>query len=139
MKTYQEILQHISDKGYRLTKTRKGILDLLWKKHKPLSAIDIQSALKQRKNPVNKTTVYRELEFLVREKLAEEMVMNDGKRYYEVVSEHHHHLICVQCKSIDDVVLENEFEREEALIERDAGFKVLNHSLEFFGLCEQCR
>ncbi|MDD5084150.1 MAG: Fur family transcriptional regulator [Candidatus Moranbacteria bacterium] len=139
MKTYQEAIQQIRARGYRLTRARQGVLKLLWKKRKPLAASDMQDLLAKQGIIVNKTTVYRELEFLAQEKHIEEVRLHDGRRYYECVSSHHHHLICVTCKSIDDVILENEFEREERQIEREAGFKVLNHSLEFFGVCAQCQ
>lgn len=137
--TYQEIIRRVRTRGHRLTKARLGVLELLWRKQKPLPASDMRELLEKQGIVVNKTTIYRELDFLAREKYIEEVWLNDGRRYYECLSKHHHHLICIQCKGVDDVVLENEFEKEEKRIERNVGFKVLNHSLEFFGVCAACQ
>lgn len=139
MKNYQEIIGQLRAQGHRVTKTRQGVLKLLSEHQKPIAAADIGSLLEKRGITVNKTTVYREVEFLSREGYIEEVRFADGRRYYEISSEHHHHLVCVRCQGIDDVVLENEFLKEEECIERDIGFKVLNHSLEFFGVCARCR
>lgn len=139
MKDFQEIIKQIRAQGYRVTKTRQGILELLAEYRKPVAAADIGSLLEGRGIAVNKTTVYRELDFLSEKNYIEEVRFSDGRRYYEVSSDHHHHLVCVRCRGIDDVVLENEFSKEEERIERSIGFKVLSHSLEFFGVCARCR
>ena len=137
--TYQETISTLQKRGYRLTKTRRGILTLLWRKEKPVTALDVQTFLETQGTPVNKTTVYRELEFLLEEKCIQDVWLNDGKRYYEKVSMHHHHIVCVHCNNIRDVFLKKEFEHEERDIEKLTSFKILHHSLEFFGVCERCR
>jgi Fe2+ or Zn2+ uptake regulation protein len=139
MTTYEEAANRMRADGHRLTKARMAILKLLQDKRKPLAASDMKSFLEKKDITVNKTTVYRELEFLTQEKYIDEVRLHDGRKYYEYVSEHHHHLICITCHRVDDIVLENEFEKEEKRIESDIGFKVLNHSLEFFGVCANCR
>ncbi len=139
MTTYQDILSEIRKRGHRLTRARTGIVKLLWKKKRPLTAIDIRELLERQDLCVNKTTIYRELGFLTQEKYIEEVWLNDGRKYYEYISEHHHHLICIECRGVDDIVLETEFEKTEKHIQRKEGFKILNHSLEFFGVCAQCQ
>lgn len=139
MENYQEIIKQLHVQGHRVTKTRQGVLKLLLEHQKPIPAADMGALLEERGIVVNKTTIYRELEFLSREGYIEEVRFGDGRRYYEISSEHHHHLVCVRCQGIDDVVLENEFLKEEERIEHAIGFKVLSHSLEFFGVCAGCR
>lgn len=139
MKDYQEIIGRLRAQGHRVTKTRQGVLKLLSENRKPVAASETPKLLEREGIIVNKTTVYRELDFLFREGCIDEVRLNDGRRYYEMVSEHHHHAICIECKGVDDVVLESELAKEEKRIERELDFKILHHSLEFFGVCARCR
>jgi Fe2+ or Zn2+ uptake regulation protein len=139
MKTYQEILKDITQRGYRMTKARCGILKLLCERRKPVAAIDMQALLERDGVIINKTTVYRELEFLECEKYIDKVQLKDGLRYYEIVMKHHHHVVCVKCDSVDDIVLHHELWKEEQRIKKEMKFQVLQHSLEFFGICKLCQ
>lgn len=86
---------------------------------------------------VNKTTVYRQLEKLIKDQIVIEIEFGDGKKRYELKSlDHHHHLICKKCGKLEDVTV------DESRIMKDLSsqskFKIENHSLEFFGICESC-
>lgn len=113
----------------RLTKARSKILDILKNAQHPLSASDFVDKVK-----VNKTTIYREFDFLIEKGLVEEVDFGDRKKRYELKgsSDHHHHLVCLDCKDVSNVTIEENFQ-----IPKD--FKVVKHSLEFFGLCANCQ
>jgi len=122
----------------RQTKTRQGVLALL-KKKSPLAAPVILAGLKKLGVSVNKTTVYRELEFLLNKKVISEIVFRDGlKRYEPKPSEHSHHLVCVDCQAVEQVVLDKDLDEQEKKISQRSHFKILHHSLEFYGLCRKC-
>ena len=122
----------------RQTKTRRGVL-LVLENSQPLAAPEILARLKENNIVVNKTTVYRELDFLLNKKVIAEVILKDGLKRYELqVPEHGHHLICLQCQKIERVALDNDLDKQEKAITRSRGFKVLNHSLEFYGLCRHC-
>lgn len=55
----------LQDKGYRLTKARKQIIKIFSQATQPLSANQIEKKLIQSGLSVNKTTIYRELQFLL--------------------------------------------------------------------------
>lgn len=139
MKDRKEILNSFRENGFRFTNIRKAILDFFYKSKKPLSCQDIQKYLKQKKISANKTTVYRELEFFNKQKITEEFQLDDGVKRYEVISDHHHHTVCVKCKKIECVKLKNELDKQEKEIENNKKFKIINHSLEFYGLCHKCQ
>jgi len=52
--------------------------------------------------------------------------------------DHHHHLICLECDKVEDVELANDLNEIEKRILQKNGFKIINHTLEFYGLCKQC-
>ena len=135
----REFLWELRGRGFRRTKARSAIVAFLARIDAPQSIPEISEALRKTGLVFNKTTVYRELAFLVKEGIAKEVRVSDEKRYYELVGEHHHHTICVSCGDIRDVLFrENLLHVERMLSERD-GFRVLEHSLEFFGLCSECK
>ncbi len=93
-----------------------------------------------KKMHVNKTTVYRQLEKLVQSGAVQELEFGDGKKRYEAARDgHHHHLVCNNCHAVTCFELDNDLQDLEKKIRFKKGFKVMNHNLEFFGLCAKCR
>ena len=133
-------LNSLQDSGFKITKARKFILRIFSKRKKPINAINLLHLLHKKGLEVNKTTVYREINFLLEQGLIHEVYIDPKKVYYESTGlKHHHHLVCNNCRKIEDVVLEQDLSDTELRIEKQKGFKVENHSLEFFGLCFNCQ
>ena len=87
----------------------------------------------------NKTTVYREIGFLKTAGYVTELALRNDMALYELAGPHHHHLVCVDCGTVRDIDFRESLGREERRIERREGFRILDHSLEFFGLCGNCQ
>ena len=125
----------------RITKTRKQILAILYTYGKPISAPELLDKLKLFDLAVNKTTVYRELAFLLKQELVKEVRINPYIVHFEpAYLSHHHHLVCSNCGSIDEVLcgeLESPIKLLEDRILKD-GFAITRHNLEFYGLCADC-
>lgn len=140
MSDLSKILIILKKAGFKETKTRTSLIKLLLHADSPLSASEIQVQLQSRDLKVNKSTIYREVDFLKSQKIVKEIQFSEDKKRYEIEGEnHHHHVICVQCDRVEDVKLERELDEEEQKIYQAKNFKVLNHSLEFFGLCRSCQ
>ncbi len=127
--------------GYKITKNRTAILEFLSSQKKPISAEEILEHILSEHHDVNKTTIYRELFFLLEHNFIKEVEFGDGKKRYEITINraHHHHIICVNCKKVEDIPLEKELDSQEKHIEEVTGFKLTSHMLEFFGLCKTCQ
>ncbi|MDQ5902351.1 MAG: Fur family transcriptional regulator, ferric uptake regulator [Patescibacteria group bacterium] len=139
MRTKEACLQELKTKGIRLTRSRKALISFLVAAHAPRAIPEIQTSFQKEGIVFHKTTLYRELEFLINEGIVKEVIVSGEKRYYELVGEHHHHTVCLSCGDIRDIVFrENLLPIEQALSQED-GFQVLEHSLEFFGLCRMCK
>lgn len=114
---------------------REKIIELMEASSQPVDAVFLTEKI-----GVNKTSVYRELQNLITHGEICEAEFGDGKKRYELASlDHHHHLVCTNCKSVADVKLQQDLDAEERRIEQSTGFKVERHSLEFFGKCSDCR
>lgn len=124
--------------GRRPTKTRRGILKIL-SGDQPCTAPEILDQLARAKVVVNKTTVYRELDFLLAKNILSEVMFKDGARRYEIrMSGHSHHLVCLNCRKVERVPLTHDLDGQEKEIAHRRNFKILSHSLEFYGLCPSC-
>ena len=59
-------------------------------------------------------------------------------RYEWALKKHHDHLTCTVCKKI--VEFENlEIERLQAKVAKEFGFDLMDHVLELYGVCPDCR
>lgn len=134
------VLGELSSRGFRMSRTREAIVSILAEAKTPLSVPQILSALGETGSRPNKTTVYRELEFLKAQGFAKELTLRNDIALYELAGAHHHHLVCVDCGDVRDIAVGDEMiSCEERRIERKEGFRILEHSLEFFGVCGKCR
>ena len=130
----------LKSRGNRMTRARAALINLFSDSHSPITAIEIGEALAKLQISVNKTTIYRELDFLMSEKIIREIDLLDGKKRCELLQQdsHHHHLVCTKCKQIRCVELPSDLDSLEHKIEGDHNSKITSHVLEFFGACAQC-
>ncbi len=84
-------------------------------------------------------TVYRTLKLFAEKGLVDRHDFGDGRARYEVTPEvHHDHLICVRCGKVVEFTRERIEELQEE-VAREEGFELLDHRLELYGLCGECR
>lgn len=117
------------------------MLERLQGSHGPLSVADIiQLASKSDLRP-NKTTIYRELYFLVQQGIVSEVDFLDGMKRYEFIAHdgHHHHMVCSRCGLVECVHVCFDTSAVLNEIAKQSRFQVQHHVLEFFGLCEKCQ
>src|SRR5262245_13361962 len=85
-------------KGYRLTAQRQLILDAVCEVGGHATPDEITERVQIHSPAINRTTVYRTLEFLCDIGLVTSTTIHGGHLAYELASgEQHHHLICRQC------------------------------------------
>lgn len=133
------LIESVRKSGLKVTSIRKNILQIFDLTKSPISAGDLLNKI-----TANKTSVYRELETLTKEKFISPITLEDGIKRYELSSKvHHHHFICVKCKSILEFKISRELEKaeskQEKLFTSKKGLVVLNHNFEYMGLCQNCR
>lgn len=126
---------YIQDRRLNTTAQREAIVEQFLRTRDHVSIDELLTKVRKRHPRVGYATVYRTLKLLVDSGLAVERQFGDGQARYEVVGDHHDHLICMKCS----LILEFEDEEIERLQERIAsrlgGFTVLRHRHELYGLC----
>ena len=142
MNTLDEVCSRFREEGVRLTPVRKAVVSVFIESGRPMGFAEIASRLEEIGLTPNKTTVYREIDFLVSGGLVVELSLGGGRKCYEWASGHHHHLVCRSCHRIEELEaheMEPAFEKFEKSLSRKSSFAELSHSLEFYGICNQCR
>lgn len=122
----------------RMTRQRLAVLGLLDRQSDFRSAQQIHDDLEERGAHVALATVYRTLQFLV-ESGQVDALRHDGEITYRKCRRavHHHHLVCRNCGltvELQGDVVET-WARDLAAAN---GFVQVEHTLEFFGLCQEC-
>ena len=132
------IFKKIREKGGRLTTIRKEIIKILLKEGCLLSKSVIVNRLKNREIKPNRSTIYRELQFLVKSKI---IIKNTilGINYYAIPQDYHHHLVCINCNLIKKIDINDNLAKKEKQIAKQNNFNIINHPLEFYGYCSQCQ
>jgi len=133
------IIENLKSKGHKNTKVRQALVEILLTTHSPLSIIQLLQNLSKKGLKPNKTTVYREIEFLTNQGLVSGVDFGEGKKRYEGSGDHHHHIVCINCKSIKDISEDVDLDKLHASVVKKVGYKPVGHSLEFFGLCSNCQ
>ncbi|MHB8840423.1 MAG: Fur family transcriptional regulator [Candidatus Aquicultor sp.] len=139
MSYYNDLIKDLKDRGFRLTKLRKAILEELDLARKPLSAAEIIEQLKKHDLKPHKTSIYREVTFMLEQGIITKITFGERQDRFELAAiEHHHHAMCQSCGEIEDIdCSEGIREIEKMLHAQD--FKVNFHLVEFIGLCKNCR
>lgn len=139
MDKLSELSEALQSGGYRLTRARKAIFQVLIESGGHVSADDVAGAVHHLEPSVGRMTVYRTLELLRQLGLVQPVYQGTGAAHYVLMVEgHHHHLICSTCDRViefDECMAQ---EMGKRLGERFA-FQIQGHLLEFYGLCPECQ
>ena len=132
----------LKNSGYKLTVQRQTILELVAaQKEKHLSAEEIFELVKIEFPQIGLATVYRTIAILEKMKLLQRINLDDGCIRYQLADPNekheHHHLICEFCGLVVDMQ-EDLLESLEKKVMQKNGFRVNNHRLKLYGLCEKC-
>ncbi|MEW8993377.1 Fur family transcriptional regulator [Clostridium sp.] len=132
----------LKEKGYKLTPQRRSILDEIIKNEgSHLTTEEIYDLVKVNCPEIGLATVYRTVQLLEEMGVLYKLDLDDGCSRYELCDEdeshQHHHLICQNCGKVIEV--EGDLLEElEQIIEKKYNFKIKNHSLKFYGTCDNC-
>ncbi len=126
----------------RYTSGRRAIVELLIHAGHPVSISDIAA----KRPDIPRSSAYRHLVDLQQAGVVRRIAANDEFARFELaedLTEHHHHLLCVNCGRVIDVTPTASFERSvtRALTDlADAeGFEPQSHRLDVLGMCADCR
>ena len=119
------------------TRSQERIMTLLQSLKRSISAQDLYIELRNRQQDMGLATVYRSLEALKLEGAVQVRTLVNGESVYSPIQSDRHHLTCVNC-GVSVPIDECPVHDLEKQLEKSHAFKVYYHTLEFFGLCQEC-
>jgi Fur family ferric uptake transcriptional regulator len=130
----------LTAKGLKSTSQRDYIASTFFKTNTHISLEELLSKVRKKNPRVGYATVYRTMKLLTECGLAVARHFGDGQTRYENLPKggHHDHIICIKCSSI----AEFQNQKIEALqneMAKKFGFNVINHKLELYGYCKDCK
>ena len=127
----------MKERNLEISKKQQQLLNVLDNCEDELSGQELHRQLIESDKVMGLTTVYRNLQVLIKHGLIRSRHLPTGEVLYTPVDRDIHHLTCVQC---------GETSRLEGCPIKDIHkpknnskkFQLLFHTLEFFGLCQEC-
>jgi Fur family ferric uptake transcriptional regulator len=128
--------------GQRYTRGRRALVELLATAEGPVTVPQIVAS-----DPsLAQSSAYRSLAALNDAGVVHRIVTGDDHGHFELAESltgnHHHHLVCSNCGSVEDFTVPPDLERAiDLLAEGTAsrhGFAVQGHSLDLVGTCSAC-
>ena len=132
----------LRERGVRLTRQRKILLDLIDHSGRHLDAESLYQLAKEKDPKLNRVTVYRTLKLLKEGGLVDELdLMHYGgdQHYYETrLKQEHAHVICLRCGKVEEFFGEP-LQKLRRQVESNLGFQILLARTEIGGYCPNCQ
>jgi Fe2+ or Zn2+ uptake regulation protein len=127
--------------GQRYTAGRRRLVEILDRAGSPLAL----PAILGRHRDLKQSSVYRNLAALEQAGVVRRVLTDEDFGRYELTEEltgHHHHLVCSNCGTVEDVDFapgfEETLESQLAELADRTGFSTVSHRLDLIGLCRAC-
>ncbi|MDO8586382.1 MAG: Fur family transcriptional regulator [Armatimonadota bacterium] len=132
----------LADKGIRLTRQRRTLLDIIETSQGHLHASDLLTLAREQDERIDRATVYRTLSLLKGQGLVEELDLlhlDGSEHHYELKAQTSHvHIGCKGCGRIFE--FQSELVKElESAVRRETGCAVESVRVEVAAWCPECR
>jgi Fe2+ or Zn2+ uptake regulation protein len=133
----QQLKANLSSSGFHFTRQRAAVFDFLRRADHHPTAEEVYLGVKNQLPKVSLATVYKNLEALIEAGVASKLNYGDGSARYDIRTDHHHHLRCLQCGRMWDLEPAENSEWLKA-IKPARGFRISDYRLELLGTCREC-
>lgn len=138
MKEEKLLRKILEDGGYKITKGRLYVFNLLRTHHEPQTMAHLVASSA---GSVDRVSVYRIVELY--EKLGIVNRIAIGWKYKlelsDIFLDHHHHISCIGCGRMVAIKEESRLEGLVNELSEVAGFVLTSHQIELQGLCSHCQ
>jgi len=132
----------LKERGVRMTRQRRILLDLLDRSGRHLDAESLYKLAKEKDPKLNRVTVYRTLKLLKKGGLIDEldlMHFEGDQHYYESrLKQQHAHVICLRCGKVEEFFGEL-LQKMRRQVETNLGFEIVSERTEMGGYCPDCQ
>ncbi len=136
----EQIVDLLAEKGFRRTRSRRVLADLIAMQYRCFSAAELEQELTEAAPDIGRATLFRLLATLIQQEVLSRVTLPSGEQGYVVCNDpraHHHHAVCTQCGAVVPVGTCGVDVRAKA-VEKETSFHVTGHRLEYIGICAEC-
>jgi len=138
----EEFKKILKKNSLKFTSQRETVVKVLYNnQHNHFTPEELHRKIKLKypKTKIGIATVYRTLNLLESENLANSISFGSGGKKYELdIREHHDHMICLECGKIIEFNDEQIETRQEEICKKE-NFLLKNHSMQLYGVCKECQ
>ncbi|MFH1447203.1 MAG: Fur family transcriptional regulator [Chloroflexota bacterium] len=132
--------EQLSEAGYRLTRPRRMVMEILINAKAPLAPLAVFKIAQRNGYGLGLVSVYRTLDLLLELGLVTLVHFSEGCHAYVLASPgHHHHIICSGCETVIEFPGVGDLDALTSRVQQETGFQVNDHLLQFYGLCPACQ
>jgi Fe2+ or Zn2+ uptake regulation protein len=136
----QHAIDVLRERGYKVTKPRKQVLEAIEKAERPMSPYDIGKTLEGQGKHLDQVTIYRVINLLCSLNLAHRVFSRGGYVRCDLLEEEgcHRFLVCRGCGNLQEFRDEELCDQENQIAQK-LGFQAEHHVTEASGLCKDCQ
>jgi Fur family ferric uptake transcriptional regulator len=138
-KTAKSWESELSQSGYRITRPRQVILDIIANSIRPITPMEIFDRARSMMPNIGLVTVYRTVEKLEELRLVDRVHhLGQCQTVFRGTQGHQHLLVCTECGSsayFNGLETEKQFND----IGKSHGYRITSHLLQLSGLCSECQ
>jgi len=129
-------IDELKNTGLKATLPRLKILEIFQTgKQRHMTAEDVFRVLLEERSDIGLATVYRVLMQFEQAGLLNRSNFESGKAVYEInEGQHHDHLVCLDCGSVEEFY-DAEIENRQHAVAELKGFVIADHSLSIYANC----
>lgn len=132
-------LERLSAEGYKMTAPRLAVLMAASTYDGSFSAAELVITLQHNGTPLGDASLFRTLKLLTDIGVLQRIHgIDECHRYIVSPDSHAHRVVCTTCGSIAEFV-ECGLDAVIVQLERQTGYKIVDHLLELFGTCPKCQ
>ena len=125
------------DNNMRLTSQRQVILEELKKVKTHPTANEVYDMVRKRLPRIGLGTVYRNLDLLAEKGIIKKLEVGGEQKRFDGDTSPHYHIRCQQCNRVEDIFIERDMELEKNAA-ACCNYKILDHHVQFSGICSRC-
>ncbi len=134
----EAVAKRLKDAGLKFTHQRMAIYEALAATVAHPTAEEIYGRVKEAYPMLSLNTVYMTLDTLKTLGLIQEMRFLDNTARYDANVDAHHHVICLECRRIEDFG-DAALDRVQPPPSIRRSYRLVKHSVEFYGYCGACQ